>query len=312
MSSGQNPYRMHFLDLFGAGPTRNRRHSSVPKSSAATPLLPPGPPPPFLLPGQLPAPPAEAATIAPVSAPAPTTPTGDALDSTPAAAAPMTSTDAAPATAAVQPVNSAAATAGTSQPAASAPNAPEDPTFSAEEDAQLLKLRDEDKIKNWQLVAEKMPKFKTGQLRKRYNALKKAAGGGENKSSKDKKGKTAVNEAAGTLPVVSTPAAVESTLPYNVYDHDDDDDRSTDTDVAIDPGYETFIRLPRAAAQAAAAQGVPNTGANDRWTNQEEAILRGIWERYTNNWWLFIASRFFDKTGVRVSAEAVQELIEGS
>ncbi|KAI9862466.1 MAG: hypothetical protein M1813_004317 [Trichoglossum hirsutum] len=62
---------------------------------------------------------------------------------------------------------------------------------------------------------------------------------------------------------------------------------------------------------ASAGMTLPFLQADEDWSKDELVLLLNIAKRYEETKWLYIASRFYDKTGRRVTAEEVKEKLGG-
>ncbi|KAI9763997.1 MAG: hypothetical protein M1840_008945 [Geoglossum simile] len=77
------------------------------------------------------------------------------------------------------------------------------------------------------------------------------------------------------------------------------------------PDEESVRPEERSEGPASAGMTLPFLQADERWSQRELILLLEIAKRYEQTKWLWIASRFYDKTGKRVSAEEVREKLGG-
>ncbi|KAI9752055.1 MAG: hypothetical protein M4579_005783 [Chaenotheca gracillima] len=183
----------------------------------------------------------------------------------------------------------APAAVGTSPPVAAPANGPadatstaenpKDGTWSKEDDAKLLRLKDTANS-TWKNITTQMGDRPIKDVKSRYRHLNR-----KGKKSGTDKG-TAVKPAEGDFIEV---------MP----EHEDGEE---DLDVYIDPGAEFN------------SDSEPEIGmfSEDEWTETETALLEKLNKIYDTNKWLHLASQFFDRTGIRVNPMAVRQKLVGS
>ncbi|KAI9768647.1 MAG: hypothetical protein M1835_006835 [Candelina submexicana] len=200
---------------------------------------------------------------------------------TPAPAAEPTKPEDKPAEEVAKPAEEAA------KPADPAPEEPKEPTFTADEDANLLKYKGDNK--SWKEISVLMDGKAIYQLKNRFKELKiteSAEKKAAEKAEAEKKEEEAKKEAAKEVKAKEKQEKKEKKQKEKK-----ESTKPEETEKATEVVKEKVVYVH----------------ATDKFTKDELIFMNGIAQRWDGKKWVDIASRLFDKNGKRVEPSDVKE-----